>query len=167
MTGAIEPLYLPGFDDAVEPADTLPPHSADDVMRPPPIAARTFAGLPVPTLVLAGVVLLLALLSAWQTQQILALRSHRIVSVSLATIVRDFIAAEARNGGSPETAAARTKLYLAATQSAIRGLTDHGATVVVSEAVVGNSVPDVTPAVKADVAAKLKAVEVSAAMGGK
>lgn len=167
MTTAIEPLYLPGFDDAVEAAGSLPPRAADDVVRPPPTTGRTFAGLPIPTLVLAALVVILALLSAWQTQQILALRSHRIVSVSLATIVRDFIAAESRNGGSPGTAAARTKLYLAATQSAIRGLTDHGATVVVSEAVVGNSVPDVTTAVKADVEAKLKGAQVSAAMGGK
>ena len=163
MTGASEPLYLPGFDDPVAAAGAPRERAADDAVLSP--AGRTFAGLPVPTLVLAGLVLLLALLSVWQTQQILALRSHRIVSVSLATIVRDFIAAEARNGGSPETAAVRTKLYLAATQSAIRGLTDQGATVVVSEAVVGNSVPDVTTAVKADVAAKLKAVEASA-MGG-
>ena len=167
MTTAIEPLHLPGFDDAAEPADTWPPRAADDVMRSPPITGRTFAGLPIPTLVLAALVVILALLSAWQTRQILALRSHRIVSVSLSTLLHDFLAVEARNGGTPETAALRTKLYLAATQASIRELTDGGATVVVSEAVLGNSVPDVTPTIKADVDAKLKAVQVSASMGGK
>ena len=41
-----------------------------------------------------------------------------------------------------------------------------GTTVLVSEAVAGNSVPDVTPQLKADIDAKLKAVQVSIATGG-
>ena len=88
------------------------------------------------------------------------------MSVSLARIVQDYIAVEAHNGGTPDTAAMRTKLYLAATQSAIRSLTEEGTTVLVSEAVAGNSVPDVTPQLKAEIDAKLKAVQVSIATGG-
>ena len=165
---AADGLYLPGFDAPREidgGADRAAEAGVDTTT--PTLQDRTFAGLPLPTLVLAAVVLLLALLSAWQTREILALRSHRTVSVSLATLVRDFIAAEAHNGGTPETSAMRTKLYLAATQASIRELTEQGNTVLVSEAVAGNSVPDVTPAVKADIDAKLKAVQVSAAMGAK
>ncbi len=165
MSAAADPLYLPGFDDR-EPAraEEEALEGAQPVMSAT-LQDRSFAGLPLPTVVLGVLVLLLALLSAWQTREILALRSHKTVSVSLATLVRDFIGAEAHNGGAPETSAMRTKLYLAATQASIRELTEQGNTVLVSEAVAGNSVPDVTPAVKADIDAKLKAVQVSAAMG--
>ena len=109
--------------------------------------------------------MLLALLSAWQTREILALKSHRIVSVSLSTLLHDYIAAEAHNPGSPEITALRTKLYIGATQAAVRGLSEQGYTVLVTEAVAGGSVPDVTPQVKADIEAKLKAVQVAAAVG--
>ena len=134
---------------------------------PVPVVGRTFAGLPISTLILGGIVLLMALWSAWITRELLIVRSHRVVSVSLARIVQDYIAVEAHNGGTPETSAMRTKLYLAATQAAIRSLTEEGTTVLVSEAVAGNSVPDVTPQLKADIDAKLKAVQTSAALGAR
>ena len=161
---ATEPLYLPGFE-------ALPREKADAVGETTTVSAtiapRTFAGLPLSTIVLGGLILLLALLSAWQTREILALRSHRIVSVSLSSLLHDYIAAESHNAGSPEITTLRTKLYVGATQAAVRGLSEQGYTVLVTEAVAGGSVPDVTPAVKADIEAKLKAVQVASAMGGK
>ena len=149
----------------VSAADDLDPVFA--ATPPVPVAPRTFAGLPISTLILGGIVLLMALWSAWITRELLIVRSHRVVSVSLARIVQDYIAVEAHNGGTPETSAMRTKLYLAATQAAIRSLTEEGTTVLVSEAVAGNSVPDVTPQLKADIDAKLKAVQTSAALGAR
>jgi len=161
---ATEPLYLPGFEALPrEEADAVGDTTTALSTTPP----RTFAGLPVSTIVLGGLILLLALLSAWQTREILALRSHRIVSVSLSSLLHDYIAAEAHNPGLPEITALRTKLYVGATQAAVRGLSEQGYTVLVTEAVAGGSVPDVTPAVKADIEAKLKAVQVASAMGGK
>ncbi len=134
---------------------------------PVPVVGRTFAGLPISTLILGGIVMLMALWSAWITRELLIVRSHRVVSVSLARIVQDYIAVEAHNGGTPETSAMRTRLYLAATQAAIRSLTEEGTTVLVSEAVAGNSVPDVTSQLKADIDVKLKAVQTSAALGAR
>lgn len=134
----------------------------------PPVVSdgRTFAGLPLSTVILGGLLLLMTLWSAWMTRELLVVRSHRVVSVSLARIIQEYIAVEAHNGGTPETSAMRTRLYLAATHSAIRSLTEGGATVLVSEAVAGNSVPDVTPQLKADIDARLKAVQMSVAAGG-
>ena len=149
----------------VSATDELEPMFA--ATPPVPVVGRTFAGLPISTLILGGIVLLMALWSAWITRELLVVRSHRVVSVSLARIVQDYIAVEAHNGGTPETSAMRTKLYLAATQAAIRSLTEEGTTVLVSEAVAGNSVPDVTPQLKADIDAKLKAVQTSAALGAR
>ncbi len=122
---------------------------------------RSFAGLPIATVVLGALVLMMGLWSAWQTREILILKSHRTVSVSLSTIVRDFIRAEARNGGTPETAQLRTQAYLGATEAAIRALGENGNTVLLSEAVAGNSVPDVTPEVKAAIEARLRQVTIS------
>ena len=171
MSAVVDPLYLPGFDPAAHQVDNAHDFGGQDAVVGDTMIAsphdRTFAGLPIPTLVLAAMMLVLALVSAWQVREILALRSHRIVSVSLATLVNNYIATEAHNGGTPEIVAMRTKLYLAATQAAIRTLTDQGTTVLVSEAVAGNSVPDVTPAVKADIEAKLRAAQIAIAAGGK
>lgn len=122
---------------------------------------RSFAGLPIATVILGALVLVMGLWSAWQTREILSLKSHRTVSVSLSTIVRDFIRAEARNGDTPETAQLRTQAYLAATEAAIRALGENGNIVLESEAVAGNSVADVTPEVKAAIEARLQQVTTS------
>lgn len=162
MSATFDPLVLPGFDDR-EPE--VQPAPARQPVNPAGLQTATFAGLPVATIVLGAIVLLLALLSAWQTREILALRSHRMVSVSLATLVRDYIGSEAKNTGSPEVTALRTKLYLAATQSAIHDLTASGTTVLVSEAVAGDSVPDVTNSIKGAIQDKLKATQIAAMSG--
>ena len=159
----------PHFDENWPPDDIVAGPSEPVFAATPPmqVVGRTFAGLPISTLILGSIVLLMALWSAWITRELLIVRSHRVVSVSLARIVQDYIAVEAHNGGTPETSAMRTKLYLAATQAAIRSLTEEGTTVLVSEAVAGNSVPDVTPQLKADIDATLKAVQTSAALGAR
>lgn len=88
----------------------------------------------------------------WLTREILILKERRIVSVSLQTLVEDYVAGAAREGLSEAEAQRRTKAYLAAVEAAIASLNDGRTTVVVSEAVVGSTVPDVTPAVKAAIA---------------
>jgi hypothetical protein len=118
--------------------------SAPGANPPPP---RSFGGLSMRELLVVAGFLVLLLWAAWATREVLDLRERRIVSVSLSTIIKDFVVAESRNGSSPEVAAARTKAYLAATDAAMQSLSRSGATVLVSEAVVGNSVPDMTTAV--------------------
>jgi hypothetical protein len=108
---------------------------------------RSFAGLSMRELLVVAGFLVMLLWAAWATRELLELRERRIVSVSLSTIIKDFVVAESRNGSAPEVAAARTKAYLAATDAAMQSLSRSGATVLVSEAVVGNSVPDMTTAV--------------------
>lgn len=116
---------------------------------------RLFAGLPVSTIVLGGITLVLLLWATWATRELLAMRSHRTVSVSLSSLVRDFIAVEARSGLPADASAARTRAYIAAIGAGVKALSDDGNTVLVSEAVLGNSVTDVTPALKAAVDAQL------------
>lgn len=141
------PPVLAGGEGAFAPAAFSPAYSP-----------RTFAGLPRSTIVLGALVLFLSLWATWATRELLALREHRIVSVSLGSIVRDFIAAEAHARSTPDQAAYRTRVYLDATQGAMRNLARENTTILVSEAVVGNSVPDITAQVKSAVDAKLNAV---------
>jgi len=118
-------------------------------------ATRRIAGFTPRDLSVLVAFLLLTIWAIWATCELLELKERRIVSVSLSKIITDFVAAESRNGSSPETATARTRAYLAATDEAMRSLSRGGSTVLVSEAVVGNSVPDMTAAVAAAVNARL------------
>lgn len=131
--------------------------AAASPLAPPAVASvRTFAGFRVRTLVIAGLCAALALWNVWLTVRVHQLQSREIVSVSLVGLVTDFVRNEARSGSTPEQATLRTKVYLDATQAAMKGLARDGKIVILSEAVAGNSVPDYTPAVKAAVDAKLK-----------
>lgn len=114
--------------------------------------SRTIAGWPV-TRVLLGIVLIPALIwTAWATRALLELQHRRIVAVSLSRVVEDFVAAEARNGGTPEQSARRTATYLAAINKAVADMGAGGTTVLVSEATLGRSVEDRTDEVRARVA---------------
>ena len=135
---------LPGTDPVT---DSLSAHDH--------VATRRIAGFTPRDLSVLVAFLLLTIWAIWATREVLELKERRIVSVSLSKIITDFVAAESRNGSSPETATARTRAYLAATDEAMRSLSRGGLTVLVSEAVVGNSVPDMTAAVAAAVNARL------------
>ena len=132
-------------------APTAAAPSEDSFPRP-----REFAGISYRTLALTAAMLVLLVWNAWASRELFALKRHRMVSVSLSTLISDFVIAESRSGGSAEETSARTKLYIAATQAAMKSLAADGTTILVSEAVMSNSVPDYTPVVKAAVDKALK-----------
>lgn len=114
-------------------------------------ARKTVAGWPIGR-VIATIVLLSALIwAAWITRLLLEVAKRQIVSVSLSTLVSDFVAAESRNGGTPEQTASRTAAYLAAVNQAVSALGANGTTVIVTEATLGKTVPDRTGQVRAAV----------------
>jgi len=118
---------------------------------------RTIAGWPL-VRVIAAVLLIGSLVwAAWMTRTVVELQQRRIVSVSLSRLVEDFVAAEARNGGTPEQSASRTANYLAAVNKAVAELGQGGTTVLVSEATLGRSVDDRTVDVRARVALAMEA----------
>ena len=134
-------------------AETLLPSAIE---APPAVPAsahlRTFAGFRLSTLFVAVVIVGLLAWNAWMTREMLAMKRHRPVSVSLASIITDFVHDQARQSGSPDQAAMRTRLYLVATQKALVELARNGTPVLASEAVLGDSVPDDTAQVKEAVA---------------
>lgn len=86
--------------------------------------------------------------AAWATREIMSLTDKRIVSVSLASMANDFVMTQARSGASPEQVEADTRHYMSALQAVLKDRSSKGETIIVSEAVVGGSVPDVTPDVR-------------------
>ena len=117
----------------------------------PRIRDRTIAGWSLQTILIGLLLIAATLWGAWITRTLVEVRSRHIVTVSLSRLVKDFVASEARGGGTPDQSAKRTAIYLAAINQAVSNLGQDGTTVLVSEATLGRSVPDRTELVRARV----------------
>lgn len=137
------------------PADADRAHRLDAAGPMAPAPRVLFAGFTLKELLAILAFAAVALWAAWATRELLALKERRTVSVSLTTMVQSFVAAEARRGADQGKAAARTKAYLGAIDAAMRAISSDGTTILVSEAVLGNSVPDVTATVMKAVNARV------------
>lgn len=91
----------------------------------------------------------------WATDKLLALEKREVVTVQLSRIMGDFVEAEARAGRSPEETRRRVEAYLKAVEASVEQLGRDGRTVLVAEAVVSGSTPDLTEAVRADVGRRM------------
>lgn len=136
------------------------PSPAATITRP---VRRGFAGFSYGQLLLGALLLAAAIWAMWATSKIFALDDRRVVSVRLAAIVNDFVTAEARSGTPPEQLAARTRAFMGALDTVLKKRAANGQVVLVGEAVVASSVPDVTMEVAADLG-KLVKLGVPAAM---
>lgn len=133
-----------------EPAGALAhgQEAGGEPIRVEPARRGGFAGFSWGQIALGALLLGLIVWNAWSTRELLSLRSKRTVSVSLAAMANDFIASEARAGNSPEQTEADTRYYMAALQTVLKGRADRGETILVSEAVVSSSLPDITAEVR-------------------
>lgn len=129
-------------------------------MTEPVARRRMLAGWPLRTVGTVLSMLVLACWIGWTTRTLVALQHRRIVSVSLSTLVQDFVAAEARSPRSGDASTVRTRTYLAAVDRAVSDLGRDGTVVLVSEATLGRSVPDATALVRREI---LKSGEVQGA----
>lgn len=94
----------------------------------------------------------------WATQALLDLRKREVVTVQLSRIMGDFIEAEARTGRPPEETKQRVQAYLQAVEASVQRLSRDGRTVLVAEAVVASSTPDLTETVRVDVERQMGAI---------
>jgi len=109
---------------------------------------------------LTGIALALSMVGStlwglWATDKLLALEKREVVTVQLSGIMGDFVEAEARAGRTPEETRERVQAYLKAVEASVGQLSREGRTVLVAEAVVAGSTPDLTEAVRADVARRM------------
>lgn len=112
------------------------------------VRKRGFAGFSWGQLIGGVAIVGAAVWGTWTTREVLALKQARTVSVSLASMANDFLMAEARAGVSPEQAEVDTKHYMATLQAVLKDRAAKGEIILVSEAVVTGSVPDITPEVR-------------------
>jgi hypothetical protein len=91
----------------------------------------------------------------WATDRLLNLEKREVVTVQLSRIMGEFIEAEARAGRPPEETRMRVELYLKAVEASVEALGREGRTVLVAEAVVSGSAPDLTESVRADIARRI------------
>ena len=94
----------------------------------------------------------------WVTEKLLTLEKREVVTVQLSRIMGDFIEAEARAGRPPEETKQRVQAYLKAVEASVQKLGREGRTVLVAEAVVAGSTPDLTGSVRADVVRRMGAL---------
>jgi hypothetical protein len=121
------------------------------------LATQKWRGLALsPTAMLLGASMIgSALWGIWATDRLLALEKREVVTVQLSRIMGEFIEAEARAGRPPEETRMRVQLYLKAVEASVKALGREGRTVLVAEAVVSGSAPDLTESVRADVARRI------------
>ena len=97
-----------------------------------------------------------AIWGMWATSKIFALEDRRVVSVRLASIVNDFVTAEARSGTPPEQLENNTRAFMGALDTVLEQRAQEGQVILVGEAVIASSVPDVTDDVLADLSKLVK-----------
>jgi hypothetical protein len=121
------------------------------------LATKNWRGLALsPTaMVLAASMIGSTLWGVWATDRLLTLEKREVVTVQLSRIMGEFIEAEARAGRPPEETRMRVELYLKAVEASVAALGREGRTVLVAEAVVSGSAPDLTESVRADVARRI------------
>jgi Type-F conjugative transfer system protein (TrbI_Ftype) len=124
---------------------------------------RRFAGFTYGQLGIGVLILGAAIWGMWATSKIFALDDRRVVSVRLAAIVNDFVSAEARSGTPPEQIEPHTRAFMVALDAVLKKRAAGGQVVLVGEAVIASSVPDVTNDVVADLA-KIVRMPVASAM---
>lgn len=154
------------FEDRPDPFDVPAPAPREAAPAPVPTALAAaalagrkparFAGLTYSQLGLMAVALTAGIWGMWATAKIFALEDRRVVSVRLAAIVNDFVTAEARSGTPPDQLTTRTRAFMTALDSVLKKRAGDGQVVLVGEAVVAASVPDVTMDVVADLAQLVK-----------
>lgn len=116
------------------------------------------AGLNLTAIALGASMLASTLWGVWATHELLELEKREVVTVQLSRIMGEFIEAEARAGRPPEQTQQRVQAYLQAVEASVQRLSRDGRTVLVAEAVVAGSTPDLTETVRADVAHRMGAL---------
>jgi len=117
-----------------------------------------FASINLTAVVVGASMIGQVLWGVWATDKLLTLEKREVVTVQLSRIMGDFIEAEARAGRPPEETRLRVQAYLKAVEASVQKLGREGRTVLVAEAVVAGSTPDLTQSVRADVVRRMRAL---------
>lgn len=136
----------------------LPGDERPIAQRPEPLAIpRRPVGLGRTRLAVLAVSIAAIAWGAWSTRAILDLRARPapFVKVQLGALVAEYVRTQARSAGSPEQIRTETAQFMKSLDASLARRTRDGHVVLVSEAVIGGSVPDITAVVRREIHARL------------
>ena len=103
-----------------------------------------FAGYTAPQLLVGAAVLLLLIWGMWVTRALTAAPPQHIVKANLSRIVGDYVQAQARSATPPDQVRAQMQQFMASLDTELQRRSAQGQVVLVGEAVLSKSVPDIT-----------------------
>ncbi|TVV76933.1 type-F conjugative transfer system protein TrbI [Sphingomonas solaris] len=107
-------------------------------------SATVFAGYTTAQLLLGATVLALIVWGMWVTRTLIAAPPQHIVKADLSRIVGNYVQAQARSSTPPAQVEAQMKLFMASLDTELQRRGAKGQVVLVGEAVLSKSVPDIT-----------------------
>ena len=133
----------------------LAPSFAPSAPRAAPV--RSFGGIAVSRLALAGTLALTAVWVAWASKGIADLRAHEnhLVKARLSEVVSDYVQATARSGATPDQVSQQTANFLRVLNESVTAHGANGQIVLLANAIVAGEVPDITDQIRAEVYAKV------------
>jgi hypothetical protein len=124
------------------PADGTQP-AAEAVATPKP-KRIVFAGYTAPQLILGVALIAVLIWGMWVTRAITA-PPQRIVKANLSGIVGDYVQAQARSATPPDQVQEQMRAFMTSLDTELQRRGADGQVVLVGEAVLSKSVPDITP----------------------
>lgn len=120
-----------------EPAMTAP--AAITVRR-----KTVFAGYTAAQLLIAAALVLALVWAMWVTKLVMAEKPQHIVKADLSRIVGEYVQAQARSATPPDQVQAQMRTFMASLDTELQRRGAAGQVVLVGEAVLSKSVPDIT-----------------------
>lgn len=127
--------------------DTVDTPPAAPVAVSAPVATRrkvVFAGYTAAQLLVAAALVLALVWAMWVTKLVTADKPQRIVKVELSKIIGEYVQAQARSATPPDQVRAQMTAFLASVDAEVQRHAADGQIVMVGEAVLNKSVPDIT-----------------------
>nr|WP_276589036.1 MULTISPECIES: TrbI F-type domain-containing protein [unclassified Sphingomonas] len=109
-----------------------------------PARRTVFAGFTGPQLALGAVLLLALIWGMWVTRTLTTAPQQHIVKANLSRIVGDYVQAQARSATPPDQVRAQMQQFMASLDTELQRRSAQGQVVLVGEAVLSKSVPDIT-----------------------
>lgn len=127
--------------------DTVETPALEAVVAPAAVAAKpktVFAGYTAGQLIIGAAILLALVWAMWVTRAMTAEKPQRIVKADLSRIVGEYVQAQARSATPPDQVQAQMRAFMASLDSELQRRGADGQVVLVGEAVLSKSVPDIT-----------------------
>ena len=127
--------------EARTPASDRTPGATITVVAKP---KAVFAGYTAQQLILGAVLLVALLWAVWITKAVTAEKPQHIVKADLSRIVGEYVQAQARSATPPDQVQAQRRSFMATLDAELQRRGAAGQVVLVGEAVLSKSVPDIT-----------------------